>query len=376
MVVWVCVDGIMSNVCIIELFKICVFECYFVEFVGFGDIVVIVGFENIIIGEIIVDLEDVCLFFVIMVDDFVILMMIGINILFFMGKVKGYKFMVCMVKDCFDKEFIGNVLFKVVDIGCLDVWEVQGCGELVFVIFVENMWCEGFEFMVGKLQVVMKKIDGKIYELFEYLMIDMLEEYFGVIMQLLVNCKGCMENMINYGIGWVCMEFIVLLCGLIGFCSEFFIMICGIGIVNVILYGYELWVGFIMMCQNGLIVVDCQGVVILFVMIVLQECMLFFVQFMQEVYEGMVIGENLCVDDMDVNIIKEKKFINMCVVSFDMFELMMFLCVLIFEESFEFVCDDECVEVMFEVVCICKVIFDQIICGCEVLCLKCQDVNV
>lgn len=84
----------------------------------------------------------------------------------------------------------------------------------------------------------------------------------------------------------------------------------------------------------------------------------------------MVVGENLCVDDMDVNIIKEKQFINMCQLMVDNFEWMMFFCCLIFEECFEFVCEDECVEVMFEVVCICKVEFVVSVCVCSVFWFK------
>ncbi|HZU92156.1 MAG TPA: EF-Tu/IF-2/RF-3 family GTPase, partial [Microbacterium sp.] len=372
-VAWVRADGSTSNARITELLKTRALERYPAEEAGPGDIVAIAGFENITIGETIADPEDVRPLPAITVDDPAISMTIGTNTSPLMGKVKGHKLTARMVKDRLDRELIGNVSLKVVDIGRPDAWEVQGRGELALAILVENMRREGFELTVGKPQVVTKKIDGKTYEPFEHLTIDTPEEHLGAITQLLANRKGRMENMTNHGTGWVRMEFIVPSRGLIGFRSEFLTTTRGTGIANAISHGYEPWAGQITTRQNGSIVADRMGVVTPFAMIALQERMSFFVQPTQEVYEGMVVGENSRADDMDVNITKEKKLTNMRAASSDTFESMTPPRQLTLEESLEFARDDECVEVTPEVVRIRKVILDQTVRGREASRLKRQD---
>ncbi|WP_374459878.1 EF-Tu/IF-2/RF-3 family GTPase, partial [Microbacterium sp.] len=374
-VAWVRSDGSTSNARITELLKTRALERYPAESAGPGDIVAIAGFEDITIGETIADPEDIRPLPAITVDDPAISMTIGTNTSPLMGKVKGHKLTARMVKDRLDRELIGNVSLKVVDIGRPDAWEVQGRGELALAILVENMRREGFELTVGKPQVVTKKIDGKVYEPFEHLTIDTPEEHLGAITQLLANRKGRMENMTNHGTGWVRMEFVVPSRGLIGFRSEFLTTTRGTGIANAISHGYEPWAGQITTRQNGSIVADRSGVVTPFAMIALQERMSFFVQPTEEVYEGMVIGENSRADDMDVNITKEKKLTNMRSSTADNFESMTPPRILTLEESLEFARDDECVEVTPEKVRIRKVILDQTVRGREASRLKRQDAN-
>ncbi|MDF2492085.1 MAG: typA [Microbacterium sp.] len=208
-VAWVRADGSTSNARITELLKTRALERYPAESAGPGDIVAIAGFEDITIGETIADPEDVRPLPQIHVDDPAISMTIGTNTSPLMGKVKGHKLTARMVKDRLDRELIGNVSIRVLDIGRPDAWEVQGRGELALAILVENMRREGFELTVGKPQVVTKQIDGKTHEPFEHLTIDAPEEYLGAITQLLAARKGRMENMTNHGTGWVRMEFIV-----------------------------------------------------------------------------------------------------------------------------------------------------------------------
>ena len=357
-VAWVRADGTTANARITELLKTRALERYPAEEAGPGDIVAIAGFEDIMIGETIADPEDVRPLPMIHVDDPAISMTIGTNTSPLMGRVKGHKLTARMVKDRLDRELIGNVSLKVQDIGRPDAWEVQGRGELALAMLVENMRREGFELTVGKPQVVTKKIDGKVHEPFENLTIDAPEEYLGAITQLLAGRKGRMENMTNHGTGWVRMEFIVPSRGLIGFRTEFMTTTRGTGIANAIAAGYEPWAGQISTRQNGSIVADRTGVVTPFAMIALQERMSFFVQPTQDVYEGMVIGENSRADDMDVNITKEKKLTNMRSANADNFESMTPPRILSLEESLEFARDDECVEVTPEVVRIRKVNLD------------------
>src|SRR6478752_3092933 len=220
-VAWVRADGTVSSARITELLKTRALERYPAESAGPGDIVAIAGFPDITIGETIADPDDVRPLPQIHVDDPAISMTIGTNTSPLVGKVKGHKLTARMVKDRLDRELIGNVSLKVVDIGRPDAWEVQGRGELALAILVENMRREGFELTVGKPQVVTKKIDGKTYEPFEHLTIDAPEEYLGAITQLLAARKGRMEGMTNHGTGWVRMEFVVPSRGLIGFRTEF-----------------------------------------------------------------------------------------------------------------------------------------------------------
>ncbi len=358
-VAWVRADGTTSNARITELLKTRALERYPAESAGPGDIVAIAGFENITIGETIADPEDIRPLPAITVDDPAISMTIGTNTSPLMGKVKGHKLTARMVKDRLDRELIGNVSLKVVDIGQPDAWEVQGRGELALAILVENMRREGFELTVGKPQVVTRRDEnGKLTEPFEHLTIDAPEEHLGAITQLMASRKGRMETMTNHGTGWVRMEFIVPSRGLIGFRSEFLTITRGTGIANAISHGYDEWAGAISTRQNGSIVADRSGVVTPFAMIALQERMSFFVQPTEEVYEGMVIGENSRADDMDVNITKEKKLTNMRSSTSDSFESMTPPRVLTLEESLEFARDDECVEVTPEKVRIRKVVLD------------------
>lgn len=357
-VAWVKHDGSVANVRVTELFITKALDRFPAESAGPGDIVAVAGFEDIFIGETLADVNDVRPLPTITVDDPAISMTIGTNTSPIIGKVKGHKLTARMVKDRLDRELVGNVSLKLVDIGRPDAWEVQGRGELALSILVEQMRREGFELTVGKPQVVLKKIDGKTHEPYEHLTIDAPEEFLGAITQLLAARKGRMDGMSNHGTGWVRMEFVVPSRGLIGFRTEFMTITRGAGIANAVAHGYDLWAGEIVTRTNGSIVADRAGVATPFAMVALQERMSFFVEPTQEVYEGMVVGENSRADDMDVNITKEKQLTNMRQSTSDSFERMTPSRKLTLEESLEFAREDECVEVTPEFVRIRKVELD------------------
>ncbi|WP_394768086.1 translational GTPase TypA [Lacisediminihabitans sp.] len=357
-VAWVKHDGSVHNVKVTELLITKALDRFPTESAGPGDIVAVAGFEDITIGETLADPNDVRPLPTITVDDPAISMTIGTNTSPMIGKVKGHKLTARMVKDRLDRELVGNVSIKLVDIGRPDAWEVQGRGELALAILVEQMRREGFELTVGKPQVVVKQVGGKIHEPYEHLTIDSPEEYLGAITQLLAARKGRMDGMSNHGTGWVRMEFIVPSRGLIGFRTEFLTITRGAGIANAVSHGYEPWAGEIVTRVNGSIVADRAGVATPFAMVALQERMSFFVEPTQEVYEGMVVGENSRADDMDVNITKEKQLTNMRQSTSDTFERMTPSRKLTLEECLEFAREDECVEVTPEFVRIRKVELD------------------
>ncbi len=357
-VAWVRHDGTVQNVKLTELLMTRALTRFPVDSAGPGDIVAVAGIDEITIGETLADPDDVRPLPTITVDDPAISMTIGTNTSPMVGKVKGHKLTARMVKDRLDRELVGNVSLKVVDIGNPAAWEVQGRGELALAILVEQMRREGYELTVGKPQVVTKQVDGKTHEPFEHLTVDAPEEYLGAITQLLAARKGLMDGMSNHGTGWVRMEFIVPSRGLIGFRTEFLTTTRGTGIANAISQGYGPWAGAIVTRNNGSIVADRSGVVTPFSIVNLQERMSFFVEPTQEVYEGMVIGENSRADDMDVNITKEKQLTNMRQSTSDTFERMTPSRKLTLEESLEFAREDECVEVTPEFVRIRKVELD------------------
>jgi GTP-binding protein len=358
-VAWVKHDGTVHNVRITELMKTRALERYPAESAMAGDIVAVAGIEDITIGETIADPEDVRPLPAITVDEPAISMTIGTNTSPLAGVVKGHKLTARMVKDRLDRELIGNVSIKVVDVGRPDAWEVQGRGELALAILVENMRREGFELTVGKPQVVTKVINGSTHEPLEALTIDAPEEFVGAITQLLAARKGRMDNMANHGTGWVRIEFTVPSRGLIGFRTEFLTLTRGQGIANAISAGYGPWAGSIVMRSSGSIVADRQGVATSNAMMALQERMSFFVKPGDAVYEGMVVGENSRADDMDVNITKEKKLNNIRSSTAEELERLTPPRQLSLEECLEFAREDECVEITPEIVRIRKVELDQ-----------------
>ncbi len=360
-VAWARHDGTLSQVKITELLETKGLDRVPAESAGPGEIVAVAGIADIMIGETLTDLADPRPLPLITVDDPAISMTVGINTSPLAGKGgKGHKVTARQVKDRLDAELIGNVSLRVLPTERPDAWEVQGRGELALAILVEQMRREGFELTVGKPQVVTRTVDGKVLEPMERMTIDVPEEYLGAVTQLLAQRKGRMETMSNHGTGWVRMEFMVPARGLIGFRTRFLTDTRGTGIAASIAEGYEPWAGTIESRLTGSLVADRAGKVTPFAMINLQERGSFFVDPTQEVYEGMIVGENSRNEDMDVNITKEKKLTNMRSSTADNFENLIPPRKLTLEESLEFAQEDECVEVTPEVVRIRKVVLDQV----------------
>lgn len=358
-VAWARADGTIKQVKITELLETKGLDRVPTEQAGPGDIVAVAGIEDITIGETLTDIDDPRPLPLISVDDPAISVTIGINTSPLAGRVKGAKVTARQVKDRLDRELIGNVSIRVLPTERPDAWEVQGRGELALAILVEQMRREGFELTVGKPQVVTRTVDGKLHEPMEHMTIDVPEEHLGAVTQLLAARRGRMETMSNHGTGWVRMEFIVPARGLIGFRSTFLTETRGTGIASSISHGYEPWAGNIDYRQSGSLVADRSGVVTPNALMDLAARGTFFVGPTEDVYEGMVIGENNRAEDMDVNITKEKKLNNIRSSTGDELERLTPPRRLTLEESLEFAGDDECVEVTPEKVRIRKVILDQ-----------------
>ena len=222
---------------------------------------------------------------------------------------------------------------------------MQGRGELQLAVLVETMRREGFELTVGKPQVVTREVDGAVHEPIERLAIDVPEDFLGVVTQMLALRKGRMENMVNHGTGWVRLDFLVPTRGLIGFRTEFLTETRGSGILHSVFEGYEPWQGEIRTRPTGSLVADRRGPTATFALLKLQERGQLFVGPGEEVYEGMVVGENARADDLDVNAVREKKQTNVRAAGSDETVKLVPAHRLSLDQALEFIREDECVEV-------------------------------
>jgi len=184
-----------------------------------------------------------------------------------------------------------------------------------------------------------------VHEPIERLSIDVPEHFLGVVTQMLALRKGRMENMVNHGTGWVRIDFLVPTRGLIGFRTEFVTETRGSGIMHSLFEGYEPWQGEIRTRPTGSLVVDRRGQTGTFALMKLQERGQLFVGPVEDVYEGMVIGENARPDDLDVNAVREKKQTNVRAAGSDDTVKLMPHHRLSLDQALEYIREDECVEV-------------------------------
>ena len=357
-VMWMKTDGTSERVKIAELLITDGLERVPALEAGPGDIVAISGIETITLGETLADLEKPYALPLIIVDEPSISMTIGINTSPIAGQV-GKLLTARQVKNRLDAELVGNVSLRVLNTERPDTWEVQGRGELQLAVLVEIMRREGFELTVGKPQVVVKTVNGKLQEPMERLTVDIPEEYLGVATQLMALRKGRMEQMVNHGTGWIRMDYKVPSRGLIGFRTEFLTETRGTGLIHHVFDGYENWHGEIRTRLSGSLVADRRGTVTAYAVDGVQERGIIFLEVGTEVYEGMIVGENSRTEDMDVNIVREKKLTNMRSSGADDANRIIPPRLLNLEQALEFCREDECIEVTPKHVRIRKTVLDQ-----------------
>ena len=324
---------------------------------GPGDIVAIAGIPEITIGETIADADDPRPLPLINIDEPAIGVTVGINSSPLAGQ-SGSRLTARMLRDRLDQELVGNVSIRVLETERPDTWEVQGRGELQLAVLVETMRREGFELTVGKPQVVTREIDGELHEPVERVSIDIPEDFLGVTTQLLALRKGRMEQMVNHGTGWVRVEYLVPARGLIGFRTEFLTETRGSGILHAVFERYEPWHGEIKTRPTGSLVADRRGETGQFALHKLQERGQLFVGPGEEVYEGMVVGENARSDDLDVNAVREKKQTNVRAAGSDDTVRLVPHHQLSLDQALEFIRTDECVEVTPDKLRLRKVVLD------------------
>ena len=309
-----------------------------------GDIVCLAGIEDITIGETIADVEHRRAMPPIAVDEPTVSMIFGVNTSPTSGR-EGQYVTSRQLKDRLDRELLGNVSIRVEPTETPEQIKVLGRGELQLSILIEMMRREGYELQVSRPDIVTRDLKGQIVEPIEDLVIDAAEEFQGVVIALAGTRRGTMTKMVNHGSGRVRLEFRIPARGLIGFRSQFLTDTKGTGIMNHIFSGWEPWHGAIPARATGALVADRAGATTAYAISNLQERGEMFVEPGEQVYEGMIVGENSRTNDLDVNITKEKKQTNMRASTADEAVRLIPPRKLGLEQAIEFINDDELVEV-------------------------------
>jgi GTP-binding protein len=311
---------------------------------GPGDIVVLSGIDDVKIGDTICNKEFPKALKRITVEEPTVSMRFTINTSPLAGK-EGKYVQSSKIKERLFKETLRNVAIKVDESEDRDSFNVKGRGEFQLAILIETMRREGFEFCVGRPEVILKEKDGRKQEPIEHLYIDADEAFMGVLTEKLSQRKGKMVNLVNSGTGRVRMEFTVPSRGLIGFRDDFLTVTRGTGIMNSYLEGFDDYRGDFPSRFSGSIVSDRQGESVAYALFNLEPRGRLFIVPGEQVYEGMVIGEHNRDNDINVNPCKEKKLSNMRAAGKDDNILLSPARPLTLESAIVFIRDDEMVEI-------------------------------
>lgn len=339
-------DGSIQKTRVKELFVFEGLERFSVEEAGVGEIVALAGFDDINIGETITLPDNPTPLPVIAVDEPTISMIFGVNTSPFSG-IDGKFVTSRQIKDRLDRELLGNVALRVTQTDAAEQFKVSGRGELQLAILIEMMRREGYELQVSKPEVITQKDEntGETLEPFEQVVIDVPEEFIGVVTEALGRRKGQMTKMINNGSGRVRLEYEIPSRGLIGFRGEFLTETKGTGLLNTIFLRFDKWQGEMKNRSTGSLVADRMGESTTYSLYNLQERGTLFIKPGVKVYEGMIVGENARAVDLDVNAIKEKKLTNMRTTSADEAMRLVPVREMSLERALEFIADDELIEV-------------------------------
>jgi GTP-binding protein len=359
-IAWCRADGSVQRAAVSELYVTEGLERVTAQEAGPGEIIGVAGIDEVTIGETLADPEDPQPLPVITVDEPSLSVVVGINTSPMAGTQGGDKLTARQIRSRLDAELVGNVSLRVNDTERPDAWEVQGRGELQLVVLLEIMRREGYELTAGQPQVVTREIEGQIHEPVERLAIDVPEEHVGDVTQMLAGRKGRLEQMVNHSTGWVRMEYLVPARGLIGFRTEFLTVTRGSGILHHVFDRWEPWAGELRTRQTGSLVADRRGQTAGYSLQSLQDRGRLFVGSGEEVYEGMIVGENSRSDDLDVNPTKAKQQTNMRAASADVLVRLAPPTRLTLEGALEFVREDECVEITPDAVRLRKVELEKV----------------
>ncbi|HWY44333.1 MAG TPA: translational GTPase TypA [Candidatus Sulfotelmatobacter sp.] len=337
-------DGKIQSTRITKLFTFRGLERDEAEQVVAGDIVAIAGVEGIQIGESLTNLDNPAPLEPLIIDEPTLAMIFTVN----SGPLSGREGSYLTSRDLRDrlqKELLTNVSIRVEDTDTPESFRVLGRGELQLAILIETMRREGFELMVGKPEIVVRTENGRKLEPQERLVIDVADNFIGIIMETLGSRRGEMTKMSNHGSGRVRLEFRIPSRGLIGLRSQLLTDTRGTALIHSIFEGWIDYGGEMALRPTGALVADRAGVSTAYALWGLQERGELFVGPTVDVYEGMIIGENSREQDMEVNVTREKKLTNMRSSSADEAIRLIPHRELSLEQAIEFIADDEFVEI-------------------------------
>ncbi|HEX4378843.1 MAG TPA: translational GTPase TypA [Candidatus Acidoferrum sp.] len=337
-------DGKMVTTRITKLYTFRGLERDETDSVVAGDLVAIAGVEGIQMGESIVDLNDPKPLEPLQIDEPTLAMIFTVNSSPLSGK-EGNYLTSRDLRDRLQRELLTNVSIRVEDTDTPESFRVLGRGELQLAILIETMRREGFELMVGKPEIVVRNENGKKLEPLERLVIDVPENFIGIILETLGSRRGEMLKMSNHNSGRVRMDFKIPSRGLIGLRSQLLTDTRGTALIHSIFDGWTDYAGEMALRPTGALVADRSGPSTAFALWNIQERGELFIGPAIEVYEGMVVGENSREQDMDVNVCKEKKQTNMRSSSADEAIRLIPHRELSLEQAIEFIADDEFVEI-------------------------------
>jgi GTP-binding protein len=314
------------------------------ELVGAGDIAAVAGVPAAFIGDTLGDPLDPRPLPGIVVEEPTISMVFSVNKSPLAGK-EGKLVTSRQIKERLDKEVLYNVSIRLEPGETRDAFKVSARGELQLAVLIEMMRREGFELSLSKPRVITRQVDGKLSEPLELAVVDIPEEFIGIVTERLSARRGRMVKMINHGYGRVRLEFEIPSRGLIGLRGSFLNDTRGTGLLNTMLIGFTPYAGEISGRPNGVLVSDRPGKAVAYAIFHLQPRGTIFVKPNDPVYRGLIVGENTRPDDMWVNITKEKKQTNIRAANTD--EALRLVPPRQFglEQAMEFINDDELVEV-------------------------------
>jgi GTP-binding protein len=309
-----------------------------------GDIIVLAGIEDVKIGDTICTREEPKVLPRIRVDEPTVSMLFTINTSPLAGQ-EGSQLTSAKIRERLEREALANVAIRVEETQSRDAFLVKGRGEFQMAIIVETMRREGFELTVGRPQVILREVNGRVCEPMERLFVDCGEEFVGVVTEKLAQRKGRMTNLINNGVGRVRLEFIIPARGIIGYRDEFLTDTKGTGIMNTYFEGYEPHRGEFPSRRSGSLVADRPGKSVAYALYNLEPRGRLFITAGEPVYEGMIVGEHNRENDIDVNPTKEKKLTNMRASGRDENVILTPVLPMTLERALQFIRDDEMVEV-------------------------------
>jgi GTP-binding protein len=311
---------------------------------GPGEIVAVAGIPDVTIGDTITDPADPRPLPRLDVDEPTLSMTFGVNTSPLAGR-DGKYLTSRQIKDRLDREVLGNVSIEILPTEVGDTFEVRGRGELQLAVLIEQMRREGFELQVSRPEVLLKESGGDVQEPYERITIDIPPDFIGAVSQSLAARKGRMEQMTTDADGRVRMEYVLPVRGLVGYRGQLLTETRGTALMHQIGEGYGPWAGEVEHRTSGVLVADRLGTSNAYGLFNLQERAELFIGAGEDVYEGMVIGENSRPGDMDVNATKEKKLTNMRTHATDEALRLTPPRPMTLESAIEFIAVDELVEV-------------------------------